>query len=152
MGSSLCAASSALLDAAADFPGALFRVRLDAHDPHPVCAPRALGSLEEAEYHLGSSILHAVRHLSRQSAYQAQVLFGLQRGEVERFRGLTLDDLRHLAGQPALLVRAHADRPWFWQGLLAPSRPEARRLLTLMAFQPTAPQGWPTRRPPHPAR
>jgi hypothetical protein len=150
--SSLHAASSALLDAAAEFPGALFRVRLEACEGTALCSPRAPGSIEETEYHLGSSILHAVRHSSRQNAYHAQVLFGLERAEVERFRGLTLDDLRRLAGQPGLLVCAHADRPWFWQGLLGPSRPESRRLYTLMALQPAAPRGWPIRRPPHPAR
>jgi hypothetical protein len=82
--SSLHAASSALFDAAAEFPGALFRVRLEPCEGTVVCSPRAPGSIEETEYHLGSSILHAVRYSSRQSAYHAQVLFGLERAEVER--------------------------------------------------------------------
>lgn len=148
----LGAAPSSLLDALADFPGALFRLSLDSSDAVPLAAAESTPPPDEAQAHLATSILYAVRGVTRQSAYQAQVLYGLRPVEVERCRLLTLDDFRRLARVPDLLRCANADRPWFWHGLLAASQPESRRHLALMALQPALPHGWPLRRAPHSTR
>jgi hypothetical protein len=141
----------ALLDALAEFPGPLFRLDLTG-TAEPTDLPRTQGLLTEAEYHLGSSILHAVRATARQSAYHAQVLFGLLPAEVERCRALTFEELRRLAGSPGLIRCAHAERPWLWHALLSAVRPEERRQLALIALQPEVPRGWPARRPPQYSR
>jgi hypothetical protein len=141
----------ALLDVLAEFPGPLFR--LDFTGSTALAdLPRALGSLAEAEYHLGSAILHAVRGTARQSAYLAQVLFRLIPAEVERCRALTFEELRRLACSPGLIRCAHSERPWLWHALLSAVRPEERRQLALIALQPEVPRGWPSRRPPQCSR
>jgi hypothetical protein len=148
VGALLRSAPPPILDALAEFPGALFRLDLTRCEP-----PAAVGDgTSDADYHLASSILHAVRGVARQSAYCAQVLFGLMPAEVERCRSLTFDELRRLACSPHLLRCAHAQRPWLWHALLRAVRPESRRHLTLMALQPDVPQGWPARRPPQATR
>jgi hypothetical protein len=140
-------ASQPLLDAVAAFPRALFRLEL-------VPSSRALrgdsaACHDEAEHDLTLSILHAVRHTSRHSAYQARLLFGLTPAEVAGLGALPLTDLQRLACVPGVLQCCFRDRPWFWQGLLTATRPELRRQLTLMALQPRLNVDWPQRRPPH---
>jgi hypothetical protein len=140
-------ASQPLLDAVAAFPRALFRLEL-------VPSSRALrGELatghDEAEHDLTLSILHAARHTSRHSIYQARLLYGLTAMEVAGLGALSLTDLQRLAGVPGVLQCAFRDRLWFWQGLLTATRPEVRRQLTLMALQPGISLDWPQRRPPH---
>jgi hypothetical protein len=144
----LRAASPEWLDALADFPSALFRLRLDARPPARTVLP-ASAELDEAERGLGLSILLAARHTCRQSAYQARVVFALEPAEVERLASASLADVQLYAATPGLLQCALADRQWFWSGLFSATLPEARRQLTLMALQPRTPQRWPARRPPH---
>jgi hypothetical protein len=140
-------ASQPLVDAVAGFPRALFRLEL-------VPSSRALrgdpgACHDEAEHDLTLSILHAVRHASRHSSYQARLLFGLTAPEVACLSALSLSDLQRLACVPGVLQCSFRDRPWFWQGLLTATRPELRRQLTLMALQPGISVEWPQRRPPH---
>lgn len=141
-------ASNALLDALAEFPSPLFRLELD----RPTDGSSVQRLQSEADCHLGSAVLHTVRSTARQSAYHAQVLFGLQAAEVARCRALTFDELRLLACSPGLIRCAHAERPWLWHALLGAVRPEERRQIALIALQPQVPQGWPARRPPHYSR
>jgi hypothetical protein len=144
---SLAAAGGPLLEGVASFPRALFRVSLGAR-PWPACADDA-ADFDDAEHHLCLSILFAARHTSRQSAYQARLLFGLELAEVERLRASSLSDMQQHACAPGVLKCAFGEREWFWRQLFMATRPELRRQLTLMAFQPSF-AGWPQRRPPLP--
>ena len=139
-------AAGSLLDLVAAFPQALFRVET-ASQPRPALA-ELQAFYDEAEHDLCLSVLLAVRQTSRQSAYQARLLFGLEAMQLERFRTLALADLQRLACLPGVLRCAFKERQWFWQGLLTATRPELRRQLTLMALQPGIALDWPSRRPP----
>ncbi len=140
-------ATDELLDAVALFPRALFRLAIAPAER------RERGDLtayhDEREHELVLSTLLAARHASRQCVYQARLLFGLERHDIDSLGALTLTGLQRLAGTPGVLQCALRDRHWFWHGLLTATRPELRRQLTLMALQPGLAVDWPTRRPPH---
>jgi hypothetical protein len=146
--SPLASAGGSLLEAAASFPRALFQVQVAAR-----AAPENAGAgseLDEAEHDLCFSILFAARQTSRQSAYQARLLFGLEGADIERFRASPFAELQQLAYVPGVVQCAFCERHWFWQRLFTATRPEMRRQLTLMALQPRVAIGWPPRRPPQP--
>jgi len=144
----VAAASTPLLEGVAAFPCALFQVRLGSR-PWPSCADSA-DDFDDAERNLCLSILFAVRQTSRESPYQARLLFGLLPADVERLRSSALTDVQQLACAPGLLRCAFGDRDWFWPHLFTATRPELRRQLMLMALQPCLATGWPQRRPPQP--
>jgi len=135
-----------LLDACARFPRALFRLTLDSRAREPLSTAEV--SHDEVEHDLCLSILFAMRHTSRQSGYQAQLLLGLEAVEIEGLSALPLANLQRLACAPGLLQCAFAECRWFWPALLTPTRPEVRRQLMLMALQPRAQAAWPQRKPP----
>jgi hypothetical protein len=142
----LLLAGSELLDAVSQFPRALFGLNTT-----PVSPRRhfAVGSgPDEAEHDLSLSMLLAARHTSRQSPYQARLLFGLSALDVVKLATLSLAELQRLACAPRLLQCAFRDRAWFWPGLFTATRPEVRRQLMLMALQPGVVLEWPRRRPP----
>ena len=142
----LSVAAPPLIDGVAAFPRALFRVGFGAR-AWPACADDA-ADFDEPEHHLCFSILHAARHTSRVSGYQARLLFDLAPADVERLRGSSLADVQQHAGAPGVLKCAFGEHAWFWQGLFTTTRPELRRQLTLMALQPSLAIAWPQRRPP----
>jgi hypothetical protein len=146
VGQAIAIASGPLLDGVAGFPRALFYVDVGSQS-RPTC-PDA--DFDEAEHHVCLSVLFAARHTSRQSTYQARLLFGLEAAEVERLRSALLPDLQQLACTPGVLKCAFRERHWFWHGLFTATRPELRRQLTLMALQPGIAVGWPLRRPAQP--
>jgi hypothetical protein len=138
-----------LLDGVACFPRALFQLELDAQARAGRAeSGQAAADCDEAEHDLCLSILLAARHTSRQSVYQARLLFCLAAAKVERLSAAPLADLQRLAGISGVLGCAFRDRQWFWHGLFTATRPELRRQLTLMALQPGSAAGWPQRRPP----
>ena len=141
----LAGADGPLLDAAAVFPRALFQVEAARQQGR---GTDATAELDEAEHDLCFSILFAARQTSRQSPYEAQLLFGLGRGDIEHFRISGLAELRRLAGTPGAVQCAFQDRHWLWHGLFTATRPEVRRQLALMALQPRVTEDWPLRRPP----
>jgi hypothetical protein len=145
---SLRIATTELLDALARFPRALFQLDVDSRSRVRANDPE--GAYDEAEHDLCLSILLAMRHTSRLSAYQARLLLGLEPIEVDALRLLPLPNLQRLACTPGLLQCAFCEREWFWPTLLTATRPEVRRHLTLMALQPRAVPGWPQRKPPQP--
>ena len=140
----LATATSAQLDAVASFPRALFLVPLESRGPRP-----ERGDFDEAEHDLCLSILLAARTSSRHSVFQARLLFGLDRAQIERLSRSQLSEVQRLACAPGALQCSCCERSWFWPGLFAATRPELRRQLTLMALQPGVSAGWPPRRPPH---
>jgi hypothetical protein len=144
----VAAAKAAVLEGVSAFPRALFRLRLGQNSGPPLC-PDAEAYFDEAEHDLCLWSLLAARQTSRQSAYQARLLFDLAPVEVERLRAAPLTDMQQLACAPGVLQCAFPERPWFWPQLFTATRPELRRQLTLMALQPCSAMVWPQRRPPH---
>jgi hypothetical protein len=144
----VAAAKAAVLEGVAAFPRALFRLRVGYKSGTPIC-PDSGAYFDEAEHDLCLWSLLAARQTSRQSAYQARLLFDLSPVEVERLRAAPLADLQQLACAPGVLQCAFGERYWFWPQLFTATRPELRRQLTLMALQPCLGVVWPQRRPPH---
>ena len=136
-----------MLEIAACFPRALFYLSVSSTTAR--ARPDAATHPDDAEHDLVLSMLFTVRHASRQSPYQARLLFGLVEPDLDVFRRLPLADLQRLAAMPGVLQCACRDRHWLWQGLFTATRPELRRQLTLMALQPAVDADWPRRRPPH---
>jgi hypothetical protein len=144
----LAAAAGAVLEAAAAFPRALFQVEIPGEPRRPAAAP---ADLDEAEHDLCFSIVFAARQTSRQSAYQARLLFGLGPGDIEHLGSAGFTELRRLASTSGVVQCAFREHHWFWCSLFTATRPELRRQLTLMALQPRVTAPWPQRRPPQPA-
>jgi hypothetical protein len=141
----LAGAGPPRLEAMASFPHVLFQIRLSGRPSHA----ESVLPLDEAEHELCLLALHAARNASRQSAYQARLLYGLEPADVQRLGTASLTALQQLAAVPGVLQCAFSERRWFWEGLFTATRPELRRQLTLMALQPAVGLGWPPRRPPH---
>jgi hypothetical protein len=142
----VASAGSSALEGLAAFPRALFQLRLGPRE-WPACAD-APADFDEEEHALCFSILFAARLTSRHSRYHARLLFGLEIADVERLSAAALMDLQRLAGAPGVLTCVFAEQRWFWRQLVAATRPELRRQLTLVALQPCLAMGWPQRRPP----
>jgi hypothetical protein len=140
----LRSAPNEIIEAVALFPRALFRLAIAAGERRDLS-----GHHDEPEHELVLSMLLAARHASRQSAFEARLLFGLEQPDIGSIGILPLVELQRLAGTPGVLQCALKERYWFWHGLLTATRPELRRQLTLMALQPGVAVDWPTRRPPH---
>jgi hypothetical protein len=142
----VASASAGLLDGVAGFPRALFQVGLGraSRPERAECG----ADFDTAERELCLSILFAARSTSRQSAYQARLLFDLGIADLDWLRASSLLDIQRLACEPGVLQCAFRERHWFWLCLLTTTRPELRRQLTLMALQPRI-DDWPVRRPPH---
>jgi len=141
----LRAADEVLLDDVAQFPRALFQVRVDGvlgSEQEPVAA----GERDPRYHDLALSILWAARQTSRQSPYQAQFLLGLGVAQIEWLRSLALPDLARLAAVSDVVRCAFADQGRLWHGLLTDTRPESRRQLALVALQPGLVRDWPQRR------
>lgn len=140
----LRAANAPLLDVAAAVPQALFRLDL---------APQhwSSGAAPDADLHeVCSAILWGARYASRQSPYQASLLFRLSPQQIQHLRTLPVAELQRLAWSPHLLHCAFCEREWIWQWLFNATQPEALAQLTLVALQPGVDRDWPHRRAPHP--
>jgi len=146
VGQAVAIATSPLLDGVAGFPRALFYIDVGTQ----LRPARTDADFDDAEHDVCLSVLFAARHTSRQSTYQARLLFGLEAADVERLSSALLPDLQQLACTPGVLKCAFRERHWFWHLLFTTTRPELRRQLTLMALQPGIELGWPPRRPPQP--
>jgi len=141
----LRSASGVLLDSVAEFPRALFQIRLDdqgAADLRDPLKSRA----ESVRQSMNLTILLCAWVFSRQSVYQARFLLGLESRAIQQLRTLQLTELQRLALAPQLVLCAFASREWLWIQLLTETRPEARRKLALVALQPGLEQEWPFRR------
>jgi hypothetical protein len=137
-------ASADLLAAAAEFPRALFDLKLDERAPLP---RDPLRSRDDAARHaLCLTILLCAWTLSRQSVYQARLLLGLEPRTIQRLRAMQLSDLQQIAHGRELVRCAFVGRDWLWSELLADPRPEMRQQLALIALQPGLPRDWPARR------
>lgn len=137
-------ADPSLLDAVATVPQALFTLELDARHWSSDEAP-------DVELHeVCSAILWGARYASRQSPYQAGLLFRLSPQQIQRLRTLSVAELQKLAWSQNLLRCSFAERDWIWQWLFSATQPELRAQLTLVALQPGVERDWPQRRAAHP--
>jgi hypothetical protein len=133
------------LAAVAEFPRALFDLKIEDRAAQQVRDP--LRSRDDAARHaLSLTILLCAWTLSRQSAYQARLLLGLESRTIQRLRTMRLSDLQQLAHGRDLVQCAFAGRGWLWSELLTDPRPEVRQQLALIALQPGLPRDWPARR------
>ena len=138
-------ASGDLLASVAEFPRALFDLKLDERATQQVRDP--LRSRDDAARHaLCLTILLCAWTLSRQSVYQARLLLALEPRTIQRLRAMQLSELQQVAHGRELVHCAFAGRDWLWSELLTDPRPEMRQQLALIALQPGLPRDWPARR------
>lgn len=123
------------LDAASEFPRALFVLRLDTWMPWRLMDPVPIGN--DVSYHsLQLTILHSAWSIARRSASSARLFLGLSESEVKRLRATPLGELHGAALGNELVGCAFVDAEWLWLGLLTETAPERRRQLCLLALQP----------------
>jgi hypothetical protein len=144
-------ADAAALDEAARLPRALFQIDCEA-GVDVTSEPMPAVDHDSQQHHVTLQILWAVRQTSRQSPYQAKLLFDLDAGEVEHIGSLALAGLERLAACRRVLRCAFPAQDWLWPPLLLDMRPESRRQLALIALQLGLKNEWPRRRAAHPAR
>ena len=130
----LRSASAETLDRIADFPCALFRLKLDALRPRVADPVRF--QLDPAQLSLQSGILNGVWHLVRRRAYSARLHLAMSDAEVRLLRSTPLLDLSRLALAVDLIGCAFHESEWMWIELLTETRPEYRRCLLLVGMQP----------------
>jgi hypothetical protein len=120
---------------AASFPRALFRIRLPMPQAGRVIDPLTLarGSGERV---LELVILHSARNLSRMSGYAARLLLRLDDGAVSRLRAAEVNEIVSMALADDIVRAAFDELDWMWPELLNEARPEYRRRLLLIGFQP----------------
>lgn len=130
----LRSASAETLDRLADFPCALFRLKVGALRARVADASRF--QVDPAQLSLQSGILNGVWHLVRRSAYSAQLYLAMSDAEVRLLRTMPLLDLSRLALSVDLIGCAFRTSEWVWIELLTETRPEYRRCLLLVGMQP----------------
>ena len=129
------------IERAAAFPRALFR--LDFPKPGDVGRTAESGSAAVERSESGSRaqvlrlvLLHSARNLSRISGYWARLLLCLDDEAVSRLRSAGVDEIVSLSLSGDLLGAAFGAADWIWRELLTEARPEYRRRLLLIGFQP----------------
>lgn len=130
----LKAAPDAQIESLAEFPRALFRLRIA---EEAIVAPRRPDVDADARSILELTILFSAWSTCRDSAYEARLFFGLATRDVRRLRAAPLSELPCMASTSVRLECAFADSAWLWRELLTENRPEARRQLVLVALQPS---------------
>ncbi|HUF73377.1 MAG TPA: hypothetical protein VMR74_10810 [Gammaproteobacteria bacterium] len=120
---------------AASFPRALFRIHLPTPSAGSVMDPLTLarGSGERV---LELVLLHSARNLSRISGYAARLLLRLDDNAVNRLRTAEVDEIISMSLADNVVHAAFDDLAWIWRELLHEARPEYRRRLLLIGFQP----------------
>jgi hypothetical protein len=144
-GVALRRASKPLLDAVAEFPRALFRLSFDERSASGH-KERLRSRAESMRHSVSLTILLCAWTFSRQSAYQARLLLGLETRVIAHLRSLQLGELQQLAFSPRVVLCAFPAREWLWIELLTETRPESRRYLALIAMQPGLEHEWPAKR------
>ncbi len=123
------------IDRAAEFPRALFRLRLPPTTADCVIDPRALAG-EPGERVLELVLLHSARSLSRMSGYSARLLLRLTDHDVSRLRLAEVDEVVFMSFGADVIQAAFDGIDWIWHELLTEGRPEYRRRLLLIGLQP----------------
>lgn len=129
----LTQASPDQINRAASFPRALFRLRLPASSASGVMDPVTRNPDERV---LELVLLHSARNLSRMSGYAARLLLRLDDATVDRLRRSEVNEIVAMSMATNVVAAAFDDLDWIWQQLLTEVRPEYRRRLLLLGFQP----------------
>ena len=127
-------ASPQQIDRAASFPRALFRLCLPTTTSTvtgPVVPARGSG-----ERVLQLVLLHSARNLCRMSGYSARLLLRFSDDDVSRLRAAEVDEIVAMSLTDDVVRAAFDDLDWIWHELLTEARPEYRRRLLLIGFQP----------------
>jgi hypothetical protein len=131
----LCTASPPQIARAANFPRALFRLRLPPAIPGAVLDP--LGQARDTGRRvLQLTLLQSAWHLCRPSGYAARLLLRLTDADIRRLREAEMQDIVEWSLADNLVRAAFDDLDWIWRKLLTESRPEQRRRLALIGLQP----------------
>ena len=123
-----------VLEQLAYYPGALFRLKLDAlraplDDARPFSA-------DPAQLSLQSGILNGVWHLAQRSTFGVRLHLAMRDADVDLLRSMPLLELSRLALTVELVGCAYLESEWVWTELLTETRPEYRRYLLLVGMQP----------------
>ena len=81
-------------------------------------------------------LLHSARNLCRMSGYSARLLLRLKDDDVNRLRTAGVDEIVAMSHADDVVHAAFDNLDWIWQELLTEARPEYRRRLLLIGFQP----------------
>lgn len=130
-------ASADQIARAATFPRALFSLGPD----FPRSATSADTSAAPAAFReqvLRLMLLYGARNLCRMSGYWARLLLRLSDAAIGRLRLADVDEIVEIAASDHVVHAAFDEIDWIWEELLTESRPEYRRRLLLIGFQPDA--------------
>jgi len=123
------------LERAAGFPRALFRLHLPAPSSAALEGQPSLDRESRARV-LALVLLQSARSLSRSSGYWGRLLLRLRDHEVDRLRAAEVDEIVALSRRAGVVRAASGSNDWIWPELLTEERPEVRRRLLLIGFQP----------------
>lgn len=137
----LCASDTDVVERAADFPQALFRVRLGPQGGDGFAQPLNDSHLD-ARRSLQLTILLCAWNQCRQSVYAARLYLGLGNVQIRSLRTTSLSELTELAVAGDLLGCSHPGSEWFWTELLTAKSAERRRQLSLLGLQPKLAENW----------
>lgn len=126
------------IDRAARFPRALFRLELPPPDVVTVNEATLLSQDSHARV-IALVLLHSARNLSRVSGYWARLLLRLKDEDVNRLRASEVDEIVSLSSIEDVVRVAANTGDLILPELLTESRPEYRRRLLLLGFQPELP-------------
>ncbi len=126
---------------AAGFPRALFRLRIPGNEAGSSGPPVPIDS-SHREQVLRLVLLHSARSFSRSSGYWARLLLGLEDSEVSRLRAADVSKIVMLSRQDGIVRAAFDATDWIWPELFTETRPEYRRRLLLIGFQPELSPGY----------
>jgi len=130
------------VDRAADFPRALFRLRLP--EPLPVAQPNPLRiASDDGRHVLQAALFQSAWNICRISGYAARMLLRLDDDEVDHFRHAEMKDILQMALSENVLRAAFDELDWIWKQLLTETRPECRQRLLLIGLQPGPSLGMP---------
>lgn len=122
---------------AAAFPRALFSLGPD-FSRSGTAAAAAAGAAGSGEQVLRLVLLYGARNLCRMSGYWGRLLLRLGDDAVGRLRVAGVDEIVEIAASDHVVRAAFDEIDWIWEELLTESRPEYRRRLLLIGFQPDA--------------
>ena len=130
-------ASAETIERLAEFPQALFRLRLAAPTEDRVMdLAQAAREPDAARQAIQLALLVSARSLCRKSPYAARLYLRLSDAETRRLGETPFGDLPALSLMPDLVTCAYRELSWMWAELLAARKPESKRRLLLLGLQP----------------
>jgi hypothetical protein len=130
----LCEASVGQIDAAANFPRALFRLRVPSVAGVKFDPLKFAREPERRVLHV--ALLQMAWNLCRASGYAARLLLRLDDHAIRTLRGAELSEILSMAVADHVVGAAFDELDWIWCELLGESQPERRRWLNLLGLQP----------------